>query len=164
VSVRVFLVEDMKQVQGVMEDLLASLGDFKLVGATRTEAEAKLWLQENPAGWDLAIIDLVLDQGTGMGVIPRARDAAGQEGANIVVFSDYASDGIRKHCLKLGADAVFLKTQTQEFMDYCSELGGLTAASRNTELKQLLVNIRPAVSAHLSHAQQLRSTILTGSK
>ena len=127
-SVRVFLVEDMRQVQGLLGDLLAGLGDFLLVGATRTEAEAKLWLQENAGGWDLAIIDLVLDQGTGMTVIPRARGAAGREGGNIVVFSDYASDGIRSHCLKLGADAVFLKSQTQEFMDYCSALGGLAAA------------------------------------
>jgi DNA-binding NarL/FixJ family response regulator len=128
-SVRVFLVEDMQQVQGVVADLLASLGDFRLVGATRTEAEAKLWLEENAGAWDLAIIDLVLDQGTGMAVIPRARDATGGEGANIVVFSDYASDGIHNHCLKLGADAVFLKSQTREFMDYCSELGGLAAAT-----------------------------------
>ena len=128
-SVRVFLVEDMKQVQGVLADLLASLGDFRLVGVTRTEAEAKLWLQENPGAWDLAIIDLVLDQGTGMAVIPRARGEAGAGGGNIVVFSDYASDGIRSHCLKLGADAVFLKSQTHEFMDYCSELGGLAAAT-----------------------------------
>lgn len=127
-SVRVFLVEDMKQVQGVLAELLASLGDFTLVATTRTEAEARLWLQENPGAWDLAIIDLVLDQGTGMGVIPRARDGAAR-GANIVVFSDYASEGIRNHCLKLGADAVFLKSQTQEFMDYCSELGGLAAAT-----------------------------------
>ena len=129
-TVRVFLVEDMKQVQGVLADLLASLGDFRLVGATRTEAEAKLWLQENPDGWDLLIVDLVLDQGTGMAVIPRACGTRGaRSGGNIVVFSDYASDGIRNHCLKLGADAVFLKSQTQEFMDYCSELGGLAAAT-----------------------------------
>jgi len=129
VTVRVFLVEDMKQVQGALAELLAALGDFRLVGAMRTEAEAKLWLQENPGGWDLVIIDLVLDQGTGMAVIPRARGAAGAGAGNIVVLSDYASDGIRSHCLKLGADAVFLKSQTQEFMDYCSELGGLAAAT-----------------------------------
>lgn len=127
-SVRVFLVEDMKQVQAVLSELLSTIGDFRLVNATATEAEAKLWLAEHPGGWDLAIIDLVLDQGTGMAVIPRARDSAGESGT-IVVFSDYASDGIRKHCLKLGADAVFLKSQTQEFMDYCSELGGLAAAT-----------------------------------
>lgn len=128
VTVRVFLVEDMKQVHAVVAELLSTLGDFRLVNATATEAEAKLWLSEHPGEWDLAILDLVLDQGTGMAVIPRARASAG-EGANIVVFSDYASDGIRKHCLKLGADAVFLKSQTQEFMDYCSELGGFAAAN-----------------------------------
>jgi DNA-binding NarL/FixJ family response regulator len=127
VTVRVFLVEDMKHLQAVLTELLSTLGDFRLVHATATEAEAKLWLSEHPHGWDLAIIDLVLDQGTGMAVIPRARESAAG-GANIVVFSDYASDGIRKHCLKLGADAVFLKSQTQQFMDYCSELGGLAAA------------------------------------
>jgi DNA-binding NarL/FixJ family response regulator len=63
-----------------------------------------------------------------MGVISTARQA-GDNGASVVVFSDYASDGIRNHCLRLGADAVFLKSQMQDFMDYCSELGGLQAAS-----------------------------------
>ena len=127
-SVRVFLVEDMKQVQAALADLLAGIGDFRLAGAARTEAEAKLWLSEHPDEWDLAVVDLVLDQGSGMGVIPAARRAAGEEGT-VVVFSDYASEGIRAHCLRLGADAVFLKSQMQEFMDYCSELGGLAAAS-----------------------------------
>lgn len=129
VSVRVFLVEDMQHVQGVVADLLASIGDFTLVGVARTEAEAKLWFSEHPGGWDLAIVDLVLDQGTGMAVVPKAREAARGRGGNIVVFSDYASEGIRRHCLRLGADAVFLKTETREFMDYCSELGGLAAAT-----------------------------------
>lgn len=127
-SIRVFLVEDMKQVQGVLADLLATIGDFRLVGATATEAEAKLWLSENPNGWDLAVIDLVLEQGSGMAVIPRAREAAEANGASVIVFSDYASEGIHSHCLRLGADAVFLKSQVQDLMDYCSELGGLAAA------------------------------------
>lgn len=127
-SIRVFLVEDMKQVQGVLADLLSSIGDFRLVNATATEAEAKLWLDENPGAWDLAIIDLVLDQGTGMGVIPKAHQLARRAGGRVVVFSDYASEGIRSHCLKLGADAVFPKSKVHDLMDYCSELGGLAAA------------------------------------
>ena len=126
-TVRVFLVEDMKHVQDIVAELLTSLGDFRLVKAIGNEAEARLWLVEHPGAWDLAVIDLVLDQGSGMGVVSRAREAAGRDG-RVIVFSDYASDGIRKHCLRLGADAVFLKSQTREFMDYCSELGGLEAA------------------------------------
>ncbi|MBC5782375.1 response regulator [Ramlibacter sp. USB13] len=126
-TVRVFLVEDMKQVQVVLSDLLTGLGDFRLLHATATEAEAKLWLSEHRGGWDLAVVDLVLDQGSGMGVIPAARASAG-EGGTVVVFSDYASDGIRAHCLRLGADAVFLKSQMHDFMEFCAELGGLAAA------------------------------------
>lgn len=128
-TTRVFLVEDMKQVHAVLADLLAGVGDFSLVGTAGTEAEAKLWLLENAGAWDLAIIDLVLDQGTGMAVVPRAAEAAQRDGGAVVVFSDYASQGIRSHCLRLGADAVFLKSETQELMEYCSEIGGVAAAS-----------------------------------
>ena len=127
-GVRVFLVEDMKPVRDVVTQLMASVGDFQLVGSAGTEAEARMWLAEHPGAWDLAVIDLVLDQGSGMGAIPVARQSAGRLRAHIVVFSDYASEGIRNHCLRLGADAVFLKSQTRDLMDYCSELGGLAAA------------------------------------
>jgi DNA-binding NarL/FixJ family response regulator len=127
VAIRVFLVEDMPQVRGILTDLLAGLGDFPVVHVTGTEAEAKLWLKEHPAGWDLAIVDLVLDQGSGFAVVPIASQQARQNGGKVVVFSDYASGGIRAHCEKLGADAVFLKSEMREFMDYCSRLGGQAA-------------------------------------
>jgi DNA-binding NarL/FixJ family response regulator len=121
VAVQVFLVEDMKQLQGAMTDLLASLGDFKIAGIASTEAEARLWLDENQGRWQLAVLDLILQQGTGMGVIAKCREHAA--GARVVVFSDYATPGIRAHCLKLGADAVFMKSgQTADFIAYCSAL------------------------------------------
>jgi DNA-binding NarL/FixJ family response regulator len=128
VTIRVLLVEDMKQVQGILADLLSGLGDFKVEHALGTEAEAKLWLKENPGSWDLAVVDLVLDQGSGFAVVPVACEVARAHGGRVVVFSDYATGNIRGHCLKLGADAVFLKSEIREFMDYCSELGGVAAA------------------------------------
>lgn len=128
-SVRVFLVEDMVHMQGIVTDLLAGVGDFSLASASGTEAEAKFWLSEHPGAWDLAVIDLVLDQGSGMGVVSQASSCAREHGGKIVVFSDYASDGIRDHCLRLGADAVFLKSESREFMEYCSSVGGLEATA-----------------------------------
>ncbi|MBC5766422.1 response regulator [Ramlibacter albus] len=122
-SIRVFLVEDTRHMQGVLHDLLNVVGtaSFEIVATRTTEAEANLWLDEHPGGWDLALVDLILEQGTGMGVIPRARKAA--PGAPVVVLSDYATPGIRQHCIKLGADAVFQKSQDmQAFIDYCASL------------------------------------------
>lgn len=119
-EVRVFLVEDLKSTQGLINDLFLALGGFRIAATVTTEAEANLWLEENPNGWDLAVIDLVLDQGTGMGVIARAK--ALPVAGRVAVLSSYASPGVRKHCLRLGADAVFDKGEASEFIRYCAEL------------------------------------------
>jgi DNA-binding NarL/FixJ family response regulator len=102
------LVEDFKQMRGVVAELLASIGRFEIVAEFGTEAQSLAWLDDHPGRWQLAVIDLILEQGTGMAVIARCRDRKAP-GARIVVFSDYATPGIRQHCLRLGADAVFQK-------------------------------------------------------
>ena len=119
-SVRVFLVEDMSQLKGVIEDLLKSMGNFDVVASARTEAEAILWLTENQGKWDLAVVDLVLEQGTGMGVIARTRQRPVH--SKVVVFSDYVTEGISKYCLKLGADAAIPKSDMPAFIEFCGAL------------------------------------------
>jgi CheY-like chemotaxis protein len=117
---RVFLVEDLQRMRGLLSDLFASMGGFRVVATASTEAEAKLWLGDNPGQWDLAVVDLVLDQGAGMNVIRRCREEP--HGGRIVVFSSYASPGVRQHCLELGADAVFDKSETEGFIGWCDSL------------------------------------------
>jgi DNA-binding NarL/FixJ family response regulator len=123
VPIKVFLVEDMKHLQGLISDLLESLGDFKLIGTATTEAEANWWLGENLGSWDLAIIDLVLEQGSGISVVRKCRCKSVD--GKIVVFSDYVTPGIHRHCLGLGADRAISKSDMPTFIDYCS---GLIAA------------------------------------
>jgi DNA-binding NarL/FixJ family response regulator len=120
VELRVFLVEDLQRMRGLLGDLFSSIGGMKVVGAASTEAEAKLWLDDHPTGWDIAVIDLVLDQGAGMEVIRRCK--AEPNGGKVVVFSSYATPGVRQHCLELGADAVFDKGETAGFISW---VGGL---------------------------------------
>lgn len=120
-AVEVFLVEDQQQMQSVLADLLHSVGDFRIVGQSSTEAEALAWLDQNRGEWQLAVIDLVLDQGSGISVIVRARLRGGR--AKVVVLSSFVSPGIRKHCLKLGADAAFQKDHDmQDFIRFCADL------------------------------------------
>jgi len=120
-ALRVFLVEDGKQTRKVMAALLSTIGEFQVVGSAGTEAEANLWLKENADLWDLAIVDLVLEEGTGLGVLPRTRGRA--PGSRVVVFSDFVSPDTRNHCVSLGADAVFHKSsELTAFIQYCSNL------------------------------------------
>ncbi len=117
---RILLVEDMRDVHGVVLDLLNMVGEFVLAAAVTTEAEALLWLDEHPGAWDLAIVDLVLDQGSGLGVLVRAKKSLG---VRVVVFSDFVTPGIRARCTSAGADAVFQKgTEVSAFVDWCSRL------------------------------------------
>lgn len=116
VELRVFLVEDLQRMRGLLDELFASIGGFRIVAGASTEAEANLWLDEHPGGWDVAIVDLVLEQGAGMNVIRKCKQDP--QGGRVVVFSSYATPGVRKHCLELGADAVFDKGETSQFISW----------------------------------------------
>lgn len=118
-TVRVFVVEDLGRMRALFAELFANLRDVFVVANAATEAEALDWLAGHPEGWDLAIVDLILDQGSGMGVISRCK--ALYPRGRVVVFSSYATPGVREHCLTLGADAVFDKTDSADFVAYCVE-------------------------------------------
>ena len=115
----VFLVEDVERMHGLLRDVFTSIGGCDVVAAASTEAEAKLWLDEHPGGWDLAVVDLVLEQGAGMNVIRRCKEYP--NGGSVVVFSSYATPGVRQHCLDLGADAVFDKSDSEGFIAWCND-------------------------------------------
>ena len=118
-ELRVFLVEDIQRMHGLLRDLFDSIGG-RVVATVSTEAEAMLWLDDHKGQWDLAVVDLVLDQGAGLNVIRRCKDdpLAGK----VAVFSSYASPGVRQRCLELGADAVFDKNHPQDFIAWCADL------------------------------------------
>lgn len=121
-ALRVFLVEDLPHMRELLQDLLRAIGNVRMVGSAGTEAEAKLWLEDNPGGWDLTVVDLVLAQGSGMQVIARAKRLTPHK--KVVVFSSYATPVIQAHCSRLGADAVFDKVDSSGFISW---LGALAA-------------------------------------
>jgi DNA-binding NarL/FixJ family response regulator len=116
-DVRVFVVEDVRQMRAALAELFESVPGFRTVAAATTEAEANLWLDEHPGGWDLAVVDLVLQQGSGMGVVARCN--AQPVRGKVVVFSAYASPAVYDRCLELGADAVIQKSDTAALLAFC---------------------------------------------
>lgn len=119
-EVRVFLVEDLVRMRTLLDDLFASLGGIRVVAVATTEAEARLWLDENHGEWDVAVLDLVLEQGVGMNLIGHGKQSG--PGGRVVVFSSFVSPGVRRHCLELGADAVIDKGDTAAFIGFFNDL------------------------------------------
>ena len=118
-ELKVFVVEDFPNMRVLLSDLFQTIGGIELVGSAGTEAEARLWLDEHEGAWDVAIVDLVLNQGSGFGVVSHANGR--QDPGKVVVLSSFATPGVRSHCLSLGASAVFDKADTLLFSRWIKE-------------------------------------------
>lgn len=113
---RVVLFDDSDAMRSLLADLFASLDDFVVVGSERTESAATSWLLENPDAWDLAVIDLVLQDGSGFHLISRC--ARSHPEGRIVALSSYMSPAVAQHCRKLGAHGTYNKANVREFIDF----------------------------------------------
>ena len=115
---KTYIVEDNPTIRENLIATLEELACVTAVGTAETENEGKAWLVENPEEWDLAIVDLFLKQGSGLGVLAACRDRAANR--KVVVLSNYATNDIRQRCAQLGVDAVFDKSnEIDALVDYC---------------------------------------------
>jgi DNA-binding NarL/FixJ family response regulator len=118
VTLKIYLVEDNPTIRDNLIATLVELANVEAVGTSDNENDGKQWLLNNPEQWDLAILDLFLKQGSGLGVLAACRDRKPTQ--KIVVLSNYATADIRQRCAQLGVDAVFDKSnEIDALLDYC---------------------------------------------
>lgn len=123
---KTYIVEDNPTIRENLIDTLEELAGVTTVGTAETENESKAWLAENRDKWDLAIVDLFLKQGSGLGVLAACRDRPSRQ--KVVVLSNYATVDIRQRCAQLGVDAVFDKSnEIDALVDYCIQQRGVSA-------------------------------------
>jgi len=120
-GVRVLIVEDARPMQELLRGLLDSVGGFELVGLESNETGATDWLLRHRGGWDLAIIDLLLGEGSGFTLLSRLQK---EPSGAVVVFSDFVTPVVRERCIRLGADGVISKAQFSELRAYLQAFPG----------------------------------------
>jgi len=126
VRLKTYIVEDNPTIRENLIGTLEELARIDAVGTADTENEGKAWLSENRDNWDLAIVDLFLKQGSGLGVLAACRDRPSRQ--KVVVLSNYATADIRQRCAQLGVDAVFDKSnEIDALVDYCIQQSGAVA-------------------------------------
>ena len=115
---QVFLVEDLDVIRDNLIVALSEVAQARVVAAVRSEPEAVAWLGLHKQEWELAVVDLFLRQGSGLGVLRACRSRAASQ--RVVVLTNFASKDVRARCLAQGADAVFDKsTEIDDFLHYC---------------------------------------------
>lgn len=122
-----YIVEDSATIRENLISTLEEIAPVKVVGFAETESEASSWLSSNDGNWELAIVDLFLKEGSGLGILRDCRKRKFYQ--KVVVLTNYATQDIRERCASLGSDAVFDKSnELEELLEYCSEAtrrGGL---------------------------------------
>ena len=136
-----YLAEDN---QTILDNLIATLeeiADVKIAAHAATQAEATRWLTLQDGSWHLAIVDLFLKEGSGLGVLSGCRNREPYQ--KVVVLTNYATPAIRSRACDLGADAVFDKsTELDALYAFCIE------QTRNISREDVQEAQREAVALH----------------
>lgn len=120
-QIKTYVVEDSPTIRDNLIATLEELTDLIAVGTAESENEGVVWLTNSDNAWDLAIVDLFLKQGTGLGVMAACKNRLPTQ--KIIVLSNYATQDVRKQCALLGADAVFDKsTELEQMLEFCVNL------------------------------------------
>jgi len=129
---KAFIVEDSPVIRENLVAALEEMAPIEVVGTADDEASAVRWLGEHEC--DLAVVDIFLKTGSGLGVLKAASGAS--RAMKLVVLSNYATPDMRRKCLELGADRVFDKSnEIDALILYCCRLAdGSTGASAYGQL------------------------------
>ena len=116
-----YIVEDSATIRENLISTLEEIAPVKVVGFAETEREANRWLSDHDGNWQLAIVDLFLKEGSGLGVLRGCQKRNNYQ--KVVVLTNYATNDIRKRCAELGSDAVFDKSnELDQLLDYCADV------------------------------------------
>lgn len=105
---KVLLVEDNLPMREFIKGALTTVPDAKLVFETSGHREARQWLNDNPTGWDVAVVDLFLTEGNGFRILKDC--AARPAHQKVVVMTNYAGSQVEERVMAEGADAFFEKS------------------------------------------------------
>lgn len=120
-SLRVCVIEDNVALRQLILDALREIPGVDVLFYADNEVAATSWLSSNDGAWDLAVVDLHLRQGSGVGALNWCTTR--RAGQRVVVLSGELTEDRRRQCMALRADAVFDKaTEMAEFLAYCSSL------------------------------------------
>ena len=117
-ALRVVVIEDSAPLRAYLCHLLGELEGVEVVAEASDEQGAISALAQREC--DLAIVDLELASGSGLGVLEACRKR--NKAQKMVVLSNYATPDVRMRCAQLGVDAVFDKSnEIEALVDYCIE-------------------------------------------
>jgi DNA-binding NarL/FixJ family response regulator len=113
-NIKIYLVEDSSIIRDNLIDALHENAPIEVVGTAEDERSGLSWLRDRSHACDLAIVDIFLKSGSGLGVLKAMGDMP--EAPTRIVLSNHATPEIRVKCQQLGAAKVFDKSNELDEM------------------------------------------------
>jgi DNA-binding NarL/FixJ family response regulator len=113
-NIKIYIVEDSSIIRENLIDALQENAPIEVVGTAEDERSALGWLRDRSHACDLAIVDIFLKSGSGLGVLKAMGDMPGAPMR--IVLSNHATPEIRAKCQQLGAAKVFDKSNELDEM------------------------------------------------
>jgi len=113
-NIKIYIVEDSSIIRENLIDALQENAPIEVVGIAEDERSALHWLRDRSHACDLAIVDIFLKSGSGLGVLKAMQDMP--DAPMRIVLSNHATPEIRVKCQQLGATKVFDKSNELDEM------------------------------------------------
>lgn len=158
------LVQQPARTSEHLRPMLSDWLSIDVIGWAASEIEAMALVESAGRRWNLLVVDLVLQSGTGLGVVRSVQKCPDQF---VLVLTSHVTEPMRARCLSLGADAVFDKSEFNAFLRFCASaclMLSCDGVARDETLRQSLLSAveREAVPKALGKEPNKRQAPLRG--
>lgn len=145
-----YLVEDNDTILTNLIETLQEITEVKVMGCGATQAEASRWLSLHDGHWHLAIVDLFLKEGSGMGVLTGCRNREPYQ--KVVLLTNYATPEIRKRAMALGLMPYL--TNRASLKSYWPTVLSRRLSTKNSRSRKL--HVQPSRKAYPTNKRLVR--------
>jgi DNA-binding NarL/FixJ family response regulator len=139
---KVLLVEDQRELCDEIQRVLHAQPDVRIIQACATSGEALSWLARYMDAWDLALVDIFLQEGNGFDVLRAC--AMRSRHQKVAVLSNYTREPLRQYLRQAGADAFFDKSmELDALLAYCLSQAEVCRARARASLNGRALDFGP---------------------
>ncbi|MFD2445998.1 sporulation transcription factor Spo0A [Bacillus sp. CGMCC 1.16607] len=106
-KIKVCIVDDNRELVGLLEDYLSSQEDLDVVGIAHNGQECLTMLEHTDP--DVLVLDIIMPHLDGLAVLDRLRDIKKNSLPNVIMLTAFGQEDVTKKAVELGASYFILK-------------------------------------------------------
>jgi two-component system, response regulator, stage 0 sporulation protein A len=141
VKIKVCVVDDNRELVGLLEEYISSQEDMEIVGIAHNGQECLEMLED--ASPDVLILDIIMPHLDGLAVLEKLRETKRSSYPNVIMLTAFGQEDVTKKAVDLGASYFVLKPFDME---------NLTNQIRQVSGKANSIIRKPMQSSYRSHS------------